>query len=97
MISTRALVLSGVGLALVLAAVVSPFASPAPDGLEKKAAELGIEAAEQPLWTASPLPDYAMPGIAHEGVATGAAGLVGTLVVLVLTMVLARILVRRSS
>ena len=68
MISNRTLVLSGVGLALVLAAFVSPFASSSPDGLEKKAEELRIEAAEKPAWTASPIPDYTMPGITHEGV-----------------------------
>jgi hypothetical protein len=65
--------------------------------LEKKAEELNIEAAEHPLWTASPIPDYAMPGITHEGAATGAAGIVGTLVVLALGVVLARVLVRRPS
>lgn len=97
MISDRTLVISGIGLALILATVVSPFASASPDGLEKVAEEHAIEAAEKPLWTASPVPDYTMPGITHEGLATGTAGILGTLVVLALGAGLGRVLVRRQS
>lgn len=97
MISSRTLILGGIGLALVLAAGVSPFASPHKDGLEKVAEEHQIVAAQQPAWPASPIPDYAMPGIRHPGLATGIAGVIGTLVVLALGAVLARVLVRRRS
>jgi hypothetical protein len=96
-ISNRTLVLGGIGLALGLAAFASPFASPFEDGLEAVATKHGIEAAEHPLWTASPIPDYAMPGVKHEGLATGSAGVVGTLVLLALGAGLGRMLVRRRS
>lgn len=97
MISNRTLVLGGIGLALGLAAFASPFASASPDGLEKVADEHQIEAAEHPAWAASPIPDYAMPGVKHEGLATGTAGVVGTLVLLALGAGLGRLLVRRRS
>lgn len=97
MISTRALAISGVIVALVCAAVASPFASSSPDGLEKVAEEHGLAAAEQPAWTTSPIPEYAVPGIAHEGLATGSAGLIGTLVVLALGFGLSRLLVKRRQ
>lgn len=67
---------------VALAVFVSPFASSSPDGLEAVAEKQGfIERAESatPLWQHSPVPDYAVPGVKHEGIATAAAGLLGTL------------------
>lgn len=71
---------AGLVVALVLAVFASPFASSSPDGLEKVAEDKGfLESAEGgETWTASPLPDYALPGVEAEGVSTGAAGLIGT-------------------
>ena len=97
MIAHRTLFIAGVGLALILALVISPFASASPDGLERVAAAQGIEAAEKPLWTASPIPDYATPGVDHKGLATAAAGVIGILVVLALALGLGRLLVRRAT
>jgi hypothetical protein len=96
MISNRTFAISGVVLALILAIAVSPFASTEKDGLEKVAEQQGITAADKPVWTASPMPDYAMPGIADDGWAGAMAGLAGTAVVLGLGLLLRRLLVRRS-
>lgn len=69
----------GLGIALVLA-LLSPLASPYPDGLERVAEDLGfIERAQEPLYEV--IPDYAFPGISNEALATIAAGVVGTLLV----------------
>lgn len=77
------LLLGGLLLSLGLATLFSPFASPWPDGLEKVAETLGfLERAEEmePLLPA-PIPDYAVPGVRREALATALAGLIGTLVV----------------
>lgn len=47
MISDRTLAISGVVLALALAAFAAPFASTAPDGMERVAADHGLVAAEE--------------------------------------------------
>lgn len=72
-------VLGGVAIAIVLA-LLSPLASPHPDGLERVAENLGfIERAQEPLYEV--IPDYVFPGIPNEAVATVVAGVVGTLIV----------------
>jgi len=79
-----------------LAVFVSPFASSAPDGLERVAADQGFqtEAAERPVWDVSPLPDYQLPGIESEKVAKAVAGLIGTLALFALVLLLGRFLGR---
>lgn len=68
--------------ALILAFFISPFASSSPDGLEKVAKDKGfLEKGEVEPAVNSPVPDYAWPGINHEGTATSLAGVFGTLVV----------------
>lgn len=84
----------GLLIALGLAVLVSPFASPSPDGLEKVAEMLGFggRAAETPL-VPSPIPDYEMPGMASPTRATAAAGAVGTVIMFGVAYLLARRLV----
>ena len=68
--------------ALILAFFISPFASSSPDGLEKVAGDRGfLEKGEIKPIVNSPIPDYTWPGINSEGIATGLAGILGTLVV----------------
>jgi hypothetical protein len=93
---SRTHLLVGVAVCLALAGLASPFASSSPDGLERVAEEHGIVAAA-PVWTAAPAPDYTMPGVSDARLSTGAAGLVGTLVVLALGVGLARLLARRRA
>lgn len=92
--STRTVIMVGMVLALALAAFVSPFASSAPDGLERVAEDHGIVAAERPVWTGAVLPNYQTPGMAHQGVATGMAGVIGTFVVFVIALGVGRLLGR---
>lgn len=96
MIRRRTVIFAGIGVALLLAALVSPFASSAPDGLEAVAARNGIHEAE-PAWTAAPIPGYEVPGIAHPRLATGAAGLAGTLAVLGIALAAGRLLARKPQ
>jgi cobalt/nickel transport protein len=90
---------AGLGVCLLLATFLSPFASAAPDGLERVAADRGFlrHAEEAPLWRSSPLPDYEVPGVRGTRAATGLAGLAGTLIVFGLSLGIGRLLARRRS
>ncbi len=82
--------------ALGVAAVLAPFASSWPDGLEKVAETLGFaHRAEIGPLVSSPIPDYGMPGVGNSRLATTAAGVVGTLVVFAVLYGLVRLLVAR--
>ena len=97
--SGKIFILIGLAVALVLAILVSPFASPLPDGLEKVAQEKGFsEKGEGPqAWKSSPVPDYAMPGLGQGRVATAAAGLAGTVIVFAAAWGLAFLIRARSK
>lgn len=72
------ILLAGLLFALLLAAVVSPYASALPDGLERVAEDLGFIEKGSTIVKA-PLPDYTAPGISG-GMATAIAGVVGTII-----------------
>jgi len=82
----------GLLVAVGLALFVSPFATSWPDGLERVAARLGFEHRASPAGLASPLPDYAVPGVSSAVASTMVAGIAGTLAAFVLALVLARVL-----
>jgi cobalt/nickel transport protein len=82
-LNIRTFILVGLLVSLLIAIFVSPFASPSPDGLEKVAEIKGFlqKGEEWVLWKLSLMPDYSIPGIKKEGVATGLSGFIGTLIV----------------
>lgn len=69
------------GLIIALAAtILSPLASPSPDGLERVAEDQGfIDRALEPFYEL--IPDYVLPGVPNEDLATVLAGMVGVLIV----------------
>ena len=69
-------------VAIGLAAALSPFASASPDGLERVATDRAFIA--RGVQRDAPAPDYAFPGVRDPRLATGLAGLAGTLGVFVL-------------
>lgn len=73
----------GLGVALLLALFLSPFASTSPDGLEKVAESKGFSEKGESwkFWKYAPLPDYAIPWIKNEKVSTALSGLIGTLAI----------------
>lgn len=88
----------GLVISLGLALFVAPFASGWPDGLDRTAAALGFAAHEaEDRGVPAPVSDYKMPGIASEGLATGIAGVAGTIVVFGVAWMLVRGVVRRKS
>ncbi|GAA2240728.1 hypothetical protein GCM10010145_03130 [Streptomyces ruber] len=76
--SPRKVLLAGLAISLLLAGVVSFYASAAPDGLEKAAADEGIEAGAGEHGAAgSPLADYGVRGITDGRLSGGLAGVIG--------------------
>ncbi|WP_079054416.1 energy-coupling factor ABC transporter permease [Streptomyces graminilatus] len=75
---TRNVWLTGLAASLVLAGVVSFYASASPDGLEKVAADKGIDAkVEEHAAAGSPLADYGVEGITDGRLSGGLAGVIG--------------------
>ncbi|WP_208883403.1 energy-coupling factor ABC transporter permease [Streptomyces armeniacus] len=76
--SARRLWLAGLAAALVCAGVVSFYASVDPDGLEKVAADHGIDKkAEEHGLADSPLADYGVEDITDARLSGGTAGVIG--------------------
>ncbi len=73
----------GLGMALLMALFLSPFASTSPDGLEKVAETKGFaqQGESWKFWKYTPLTDYAIPGIKNEKISTALSGLIGTLAI----------------
>jgi hypothetical protein len=74
----------GAGLvALVFAAVVSQFAAPDPDGLERVAEDQGfIASAQDHALADGPFADYATQGLGNETLSLAVAGIVGVVITL---------------
>ncbi|MGW8888385.1 energy-coupling factor ABC transporter permease [Streptomyces sp. NPDC055749] len=76
--STRKVWATGLVTAFVLAGFVSFYASASPDGLEKVAADKGIDAkAEEHAAADSPLADYGVKDVTDARLSGGLAGVIG--------------------
>ncbi|RCG31806.1 cobalt ABC transporter permease [Sphaerisporangium album] len=76
--SIRPLLVGGAVVAVLLAGVVSFYASSSPDGLEKVAGDKGLNAQERGhALGGSPLADYGVKGVGDERLAVGVAGVAG--------------------
>jgi cobalt/nickel transport protein len=80
MISTKKFYTGALLVSLVLAGIVSFYASSHPDGLEKVAETIGfIETAKDHSIAGSPLADYGVKGVDSERLSVGLAGVIGVL------------------
>lgn len=78
----------GIGLlvALLVAGVLSGFASGDPDGLERVSIDEGFdETAQDHTLADSPLADYTVAGVEDERLSTGLAGIIGVAITLTLS------------
>lgn len=73
-------VLIGGGVIALSLAVLSPLASSHPDGLEWVAGQKGFLINAQPAFY-NLIPDYVLPGLSNEAIATILAGIIGAVVV----------------
>jgi hypothetical protein len=96
--STRALVVAGVLVALLLAGVASYYSSSAPDGLNRVADDHGISRAERDHPAGEgPLAGYRARGVDNDRLSGLVAGVTGSLVVLALFGGLTFVLRRRRD
>jgi len=99
----RIFIFSGLAFALSIAAFLSPFASKAPDGLDRVSQDLKFEkkATEEP--PAKQLPffqffeEYSFKAISNQSVSTALAGITGTLVVFGLAWGVGKLTIRKSE
>ena len=95
---TQRFLLAFLGVAVVIAAVVSFYASSHPDGLEFVAGSTGfLDTAEDSAAAGSPLAGYGVAGLQDARLSGGVAGVIGVLVTLLLAGSLTWLLRRRSD
>jgi cobalt/nickel transport protein len=85
-VSTRRFFAVALVVSLLVAGVASYYASSHPDGLEHVAEQTGfIDAAEDSATADSPLADYQTSGVDDARISGGLAGVIGVVVMLVLS------------
>lgn len=91
------LFVAGLLVTLVVAGVLSGFASSSPDGLEKVAEDKGVAAqAKDHDLKDSPFADYGVAGLEGERLGTAVAGVTGVLVTLAAGSLLFLVVRRRT-
>ena len=96
--STRRFFAAAFVVSLLVAGVASYYASSHPDGLERVAEQTGfLDTAEDSATADSPLADYDTTGVDDPRLSGGVAGVVGVLVMLLLSTGLFWVLRRRGS
>lgn len=93
--STRRLVVVGLGVAFLIAGGLSLYASGHPDGLDFVARSLGF--ADDARSSDAPLAGYRVPGVSDPQLASGLAGVLGALTVLGVMTGLIGLLRRKRS
>ncbi|MER5984680.1 energy-coupling factor ABC transporter permease [Streptomyces sp. NPDC001787] len=96
--STRGIRAAGLITALLLAGFVSYYASASPDGLEKVAADKGIDKkAEEHAAADSPLADYGVRNVTDARISGGLAGVIGVSATIVVGTGVFRVVRRRRA
>jgi len=85
--------LFGLVITLGLALFVSPYACSWPDGLDKVAEKFGFDG-RAAVTVKTFFPDYKIPGISSEGIATALAGALGTALMFGIACLIGRVLVK---
>ncbi len=86
-----ALAVGLLGVALVVAAFIAPYASSLPDGLDRAALTLGFAAKARASWPA-PLAGYRLPFASSLSLAPALAGLIGTAAAAALAWIISKTL-----
>ena len=96
--STRRFFVVALVVSLLVAGVASYYASSHPDGLEYVAEQTGfIDSAEDSATADSPLADYQTSGVDDARISGGLAGVIGVVVMLVLSTGLFWLVRRRGA
>lgn len=90
-------VVGGLMIAFALAFFVSPYASTSPDGLNKVAADQGLDGSvHEHALDGSPVAGYAVKGVDDAKLSKGLSGIIGVTLTFGIGMVLFGLLVRRN-
>jgi PDGLE domain len=96
--SIRWFVIAGLLLGVALVVLVSPFANPDPDGLNRVALDEGFAASETDHeLEESPLADYAVRGVDNERISKGLSGVIGLLATFALGLGLFTLMRKRKT
>lgn len=88
--------IAAIALLAIFLVVFIPFASSSPDGLEKVAVNLGMEE-HAPAWKGLMF-DYSVEAVSNSYVSTLIAGIFGTIIVLLTSMVLGKaVLIKKGT
>jgi cobalt/nickel transport protein len=97
-VKTRTFLVVGLLVCLVVAGVVSFYASSHPDGLEFVAEKTGfIDTARDSAVADGPLADYSTRGVDNERLSVGLSGVIGVVIMMVLSTGLFWVLRRRGD
>jgi hypothetical protein len=87
--TTRLFVIAGLLMSFALALLVSPYANPNPDGLNRVAEDKGFAGSETDhTFGDGPLADYAVRGVDDDFVSKGLSGVIGVLATFALGLAL---------
>lgn len=90
-VSARSFTVTAIAVSVLIACVLSAFASGSPDGLEFVAHQLGVlDAARDSVTAGSPLADYGVVGIDNEWMSVALAGAVGCAITFALAWLVGR-------
>ncbi len=85
------------GASILIAAVLAPFASSLPDGLERVAEDAGFIDRDRGSVLESPMADYQAPVAAGRKISTALAGVLGTFLVFAVVYLAARTMRKRPA
>ena len=87
--------LAATAVIIIFLAVFIPLASSNPDGLEKVVSTFGVK--EEAVFWQGLMPDYSFALVENSYVSTLLAGIFGTLMVLLTTLLLGKVMVPKSG
>jgi cobalt/nickel transport protein len=89
-------IFAALGVTVILAVLVAPFASKAPDGLERVIQDHGLAAQqpEKPVWDDAPLSDFKVPGVEDEKKAISIAAAIGLVIMFGGSYAIAKLMIR---
>jgi cobalt/nickel transport protein len=94
--TTKKIVLIGLAISIIIASMLSFYASANPDGLEFVAEQVGfLNTAKDSAVAGSPLADYALTGLENERFSVGIAGIVGVILTAIISFGLFTFLKKR--
>jgi cobalt/nickel transport protein len=87
----------GLGVALLVALFLSPFASTSPESLEKIAEAKRVSETTKAwkFWKYAPFSDYTLPWVKNTKISTALSGLAGTLAIFSITIGIAKLIRKR--